>query len=117
MLIETCSSSLLVLLFVLRHSRMKRAWQQRHEPNIVLLEMSIEKDVTRTDSTEKFFKNKQTSPRLKLLHILMTYCVYHPEPGYVQGKSIALTLLNRLVSYFVMFRYDRYGSAYSLCYS
>ena len=64
---------------------MKQSWQSKHESDIIILENLIEKDVTRTDSSLKFFDNKQNLSRKKLLHILMTYCVYHPEPGYAQG--------------------------------
>jgi hypothetical protein len=64
---------------------MKQAWQSKHESDIIILENLIEKDVTRTDSSVKFFENKQNLSRKKLLNILMTYCVYHPEPGYAQG--------------------------------
>lgn len=66
---------------------MKQAWQTRHESDIDLLENLIQKDVTRTDSSVKFFDNRRTLSREKLLHILMTYCVYHPEPGYAQGMT------------------------------
>ncbi len=64
---------------------MKQAWQSKQESEIMTLENLIEKDVIRTDSTVKFFGNKQNVSRRKLLNILMTYCVYHPEPGYTQG--------------------------------
>ena len=79
---------------------MKRAWQIRQEPDISLLENLIQKDVTRTDSSVKFFGNRRTLSREKLLHILMTYCVYHPEPGYAQGKDclrISFTQIARLI--------------------
>ena len=64
---------------------MKQAWQSKQESEILILENLIQKDVTRTDSSVKFFDNKQNLSREKLLNILMTYCVYHPEPGYAQG--------------------------------
>jgi hypothetical protein len=64
---------------------MKNAWRNRQELEIDILENLIEKDVTRTDSSVKFFDKKNNLTRQKLLHILMTYCVYHPEPGYAQG--------------------------------
>jgi hypothetical protein len=66
--------------------RMKQAWQSKQETEINTLSTLIQKDVTRTDSSVKFFDNKQTLSRQKLLNILMTYCVYHPEPGYAQGQ-------------------------------
>lgn len=64
---------------------MKQAWQNRQELEITTLETLIQKDVVRTDKCVKFFDGKQNISRLKLLNILMTYCVYHPEPGYAQG--------------------------------
>ena len=67
---------------------MKHAWQNRSESEIHVLKNLIDKDVTRTDSSVKFFENKHNLSREKLLHILMTYCVYHPEPGYVQGECL-----------------------------
>jgi hypothetical protein len=66
---------------------MKQAWQSKQELEILTLENLIQKDVTRTDRSVKFFDNKQNLSSQKLLHILMTYCVYHPEPGYAQGWS------------------------------
>ncbi|UJR09530.1 hypothetical protein I4U23_013767 [Adineta vaga] len=70
-----------------RYNEMKQAWQSKQESEILMLENLIEKDVTRTDSSVKFFDNKQNLSREKLLNILMTYCVYHPEPGYAQGMT------------------------------
>ncbi|CAF1397056.1 unnamed protein product, partial [Adineta ricciae] len=70
-----------------RYQEMKQAWQSKRESEILILENLIQKDVTRTDSSVKFFENKQNLSREKLLNILMTYCVYHPEPGYAQGMT------------------------------
>jgi len=70
--------------------RMKEAWQNRYKQqdlNITTLENLIQKDVRRTDRSVKFFDDKENFSRQKLLNILMTYSVYHPEPGYVQGNS------------------------------
>lgn len=64
---------------------MKQAWQNRQELEITTLETLIQKDVTRTDRCVKFFDSKENSSCQRLHNILMTYCVYHPEPGYAQG--------------------------------
>ncbi|CAM4764468.1 unnamed protein product [Rotaria magnacalcarata] len=69
---------------------MKAAWQNRYKLNdseIIALENLIQKDVQRTDRAVKFFDDKENSSGQKLFQILMTYSVYHPEPGYVQGMN------------------------------
>nr|XP_054361421.1 TBC1 domain family member 15 [Mirounga angustirostris] len=54
---------------------------------------SCEKDVNRTDRTNKFYEG-QDNPGLILLHdILMTYCMYDFDLGYVQGMSDLLSPL------------------------
>ncbi|OWF45003.1 TBC1 domain family member 15-like isoform X2 [Mizuhopecten yessoensis] len=51
----------------------------------------IEKDVTRTDRTHKFFEG-ECNPNLQVLNdILMTYCMYNFDLGYVQGMSDLLS--------------------------
>ncbi|CAF4174470.1 unnamed protein product [Rotaria magnacalcarata] len=70
-----------------QYDAMKQTWQNKNESEIIILENLIQKDVTRTDSTVKFFDNKKNLSRQKLLNILMNYCIYHPEPGYVQGMT------------------------------
>ena len=70
-----------------RYDEMKYAWQSKNESEITNLKNLIEKDVKRTDSSEKFFDQKHDLSREILLNILMTYCVYHPEPGYAQGMT------------------------------
>ena len=68
---------------------MKEAWQNRYKQGdveITTLDNLIEKDVRRTDRSVKFFDDKENLSGQKLLNILMTYSVYHPEPGYIQGK-------------------------------
>ncbi|KAL5009757.1 hypothetical protein ScPMuIL_012062 [Solemya velum] len=51
----------------------------------------IEKDVTRTDRTHKFFEG-EGNPNLQVLNdILMTYCMYNFDLGYVQGMSDLLS--------------------------
>lgn len=67
--------------------RLKKSWQNRNEPELLQLENLIQKDVTRTDSSVKFFGNKTFLSQKKLLDILLTYCVHHADPGYVQGMT------------------------------
>lgn len=68
---------------------MKQAWRSKQETEITALEILIQKDVTRTDSSVKFFDNKRNLSQAQLLDILMTYCIYHPEPGYAQGSLLS----------------------------
>ncbi|CAF1081921.1 unnamed protein product [Rotaria sordida] len=73
-----------------RYNEMKTAWQNRYkqqDSEIIELENLIQKDVQRTDRSVKFFDDKENLIRQKLFHILMTYSVYHPEPGYAQGMN------------------------------
>lgn len=51
----------------------------------------IDKDVARTDRSHPFFKNKDNLELLK--DILMTYCMYDFDLGYVQGMSDYLSPL------------------------
>jgi hypothetical protein len=72
---------------------MRQAWQNRYQKRdleITTLDNLIQKDVRRTDRSVKFFDDKENLSQQKLLNILMTYSVYHPEPGYVQGNSYIL---------------------------
>lgn len=51
----------------------------------------IEKDVTRTDRTHSFFAGNE-NPNISVLYdILMTYCMYNFDLGYVQGMSDLLS--------------------------
>uniref|UniRef100_A0A8C9WBN5 TBC1 domain family member 15 n=1 Tax=Scleropages formosus TaxID=113540 RepID=A0A8C9WBN5_SCLFO len=51
----------------------------------------IERDVSRTDRHNKFFSGSE-NPGLALLHdVLMTYCMYNFDLGYVQGMSDLLS--------------------------
>ncbi|CAF1449603.1 unnamed protein product, partial [Adineta steineri] len=73
-----------------RYNEMKQAWQHRfkqEDSEIILLDNLIQKDVKRTDRSVKFFDDKENLSCQKLLNILMTYSIYHPEPGYVQGMN------------------------------
>lgn len=68
---------------------MRHAWQNRSkggDTEIIELDTLIRKDVLRTDRSVKFFDNKENLSQEKLQNILMTYSVYHPEPGYAQGN-------------------------------
>jgi hypothetical protein len=67
---------------------MRQAWQNRHKQGdleITTLDNLLQKDVRRTDRSVKFFDDKENLSSQKLHNILVTYSVYHPEPGYVQG--------------------------------
>ncbi|XP_069047925.1 TBC1 domain family member 17 [Lepisosteus oculatus] len=51
----------------------------------------IERDVNRTDRNNPFFSGSE-NPGLTLLHdVLMTYCMYNFDLGYVQGMSDLLS--------------------------
>ncbi|XP_073696874.1 TBC1 domain family member 17 [Garra rufa] len=53
----------------------------------------IERDVNRTDRQNSFFSGNE-NPGLTLLHdVLMTYCMYNFDLGYVQGMSDLLSPL------------------------
>ncbi|KAF7637101.1 Rab-GAP TBC domain-containing protein [Meloidogyne graminicola] len=53
----------------------------------------VEKDVARTDRSHPFF-NQSKPKHLELLHdLLMTYCMYDFDLGYVQGMSDFLSVL------------------------
>ncbi|XP_063053742.1 TBC1 domain family member 15 [Engraulis encrasicolus] len=73
--------------------RMKLQWksvseeQERRNSRLRDYKSLIEKDVIRTDRTNKFYEGME-NPGLILLHdILMTYCMYDFDLGYVQGMS------------------------------
>ncbi|XP_026523505.1 TBC1 domain family member 15 isoform X2 [Notechis scutatus] len=77
--------------------RMKLQWksvsEEQEKRNCRLRDYRslIEKDVNRTDRTNKFYEG-QDNPGLILLHdILMTYCMYDFDLGYVQGMSDLLS--------------------------
>ncbi|XP_058136636.1 TBC1 domain family member 17 isoform X4 [Dasypus novemcinctus] len=55
------------------------------------LPLPAERDVSRTDRTNKFYEGPE-NPGLGLLSdILLTYCMYHFDLGYVQGMSDLLS--------------------------
>ncbi|XP_048865269.1 TBC1 domain family member 15 isoform X1 [Brienomyrus brachyistius] len=77
--------------------RMKLQWksvseeQERRNSRLRDYRSLIEKDVNRTDRTNKFYEGPD-NPGLILLHdILMTYCMYDFDLGYVQGMSDLLS--------------------------
>ncbi|NXG24364.1 TBC15 protein, partial [Grallaria varia] len=77
--------------------RMKLQWksvseeQEKRNSRLRDYRSLIEKDVNRTDRTNKFYEG-ENNPGLILLHdILMTYCMYDFDLGYVQGMSDLLS--------------------------
>uniref|UniRef100_Q6DEX7 TBC1 domain family member 15 n=1 Tax=Xenopus tropicalis TaxID=8364 RepID=Q6DEX7_XENTR len=77
--------------------RMKLQWksvseeQENRNSKLRDYRSLIEKDVNRTDRTNKFYEGPD-NPGLNLLHdILMTYCMYDFDLGYVQGMSDLLS--------------------------
>ncbi|XP_037539232.1 TBC1 domain family member 15 [Nematolebias whitei] len=77
--------------------RMKLQWksvseeQERRNSRLRDYRSLIEKDVNRTDRTNRFYEGLN-NPSLTLLHdILMTYCMYDFDLGYVQGMSDLLS--------------------------
>jgi hypothetical protein len=48
---------------------------------------TIEKDVVRTDREHAFYKNDDSPYLVKLKSILVTYCFYNFDIGYVQGMN------------------------------
>uniref|UniRef100_A0A8C7M7M8 TBC1 domain family member 15 n=1 Tax=Oncorhynchus kisutch TaxID=8019 RepID=A0A8C7M7M8_ONCKI len=77
--------------------RMKLQWksvseeQERRNSRLRDFRSLIEKDVNRTDRTNRFYEGID-NPGLVLLHdILMTYCMYDFDLGYVQGMSDLLS--------------------------
>ncbi|KAJ8249668.1 hypothetical protein COCON_G00228840 [Conger conger] len=77
--------------------RMKLQWksvseeQEKRNSRLRDNRSLIEKDVNRTDRTNKFYEGPD-NPGLILLHdILMTYCMYDFDLGYVQGMNDLLS--------------------------
>uniref|UniRef100_A0AAY4DDH5 TBC1 domain family member 15 n=1 Tax=Denticeps clupeoides TaxID=299321 RepID=A0AAY4DDH5_9TELE len=77
--------------------RMKLQWrsvseeQERRNSKLRDYKSLIEKDVNRTDRNNKYYEGLD-NPGLILLHdILMTYCMYDFDLGYVQGMSDLLS--------------------------
>ncbi|XP_068959416.1 LOW QUALITY PROTEIN: TBC1 domain family member 17 [Petaurus breviceps papuanus] len=77
--------------------RMKLQWksvspeQERRNSLLHGYRSLIERDVSRTDRSNKFYEGPG-NPGLGLLNdILLTYCMYHFDLGYVQGMSDLLS--------------------------
>nr|DBA31137.1 TPA: hypothetical protein GDO54_007034 [Pyxicephalus adspersus] len=77
--------------------RMKLQWksvseeQENRNSRLRDYRCLIEKDVNRTDRTNRFYEGDD-NPGVVLLHdILMTYCMYDFDLGYVQGMSDLLS--------------------------
>ncbi|KAM9224499.1 TBC1 domain family member 17 [Dugong dugon] len=77
--------------------RMKLQWksvspeQERRNSLLHGYRSLIERDVSRTDRTNRFYEGPE-NPGLSLLNdILLTYCMYHFDLGYVQGMSDLLS--------------------------
>uniref|UniRef100_A0A8C3ASI0 TBC1 domain family member 15 n=1 Tax=Cyclopterus lumpus TaxID=8103 RepID=A0A8C3ASI0_CYCLU len=77
--------------------RMKLQWksvseeQERRNSRLRDYRSLIEKDVNRTDRSNRFYEGMD-NPGLVLLHdILMTYCMFDFDLGYVQGMSDLLS--------------------------
>lgn len=51
----------------------------------------VEKDVSRTDRAHSFFQGESNANVEMLYDILMTYCMYNFDLGYVQGMSDLLS--------------------------
>uniref|UniRef100_A0AAY5K1R2 Rab-GAP TBC domain-containing protein n=1 Tax=Esox lucius TaxID=8010 RepID=A0AAY5K1R2_ESOLU len=66
-------------------------WDSTYEERKSLQRRKTYKDVNRTDRTNRFYEGID-NPGLVLLHdILMTYCMYDFDLGYVQGMSDLLS--------------------------
>uniref|UniRef100_A0A8C8VJ44 TBC1 domain family member 15 n=1 Tax=Pelusios castaneus TaxID=367368 RepID=A0A8C8VJ44_9SAUR len=77
--------------------RMKLQWksvseeQERRNSLLRGYRSLIERDVSRTDRSNKFYQGSE-NPALVLLHdVLLTYCMYNFDLGYVQGMSDLLS--------------------------
>lgn len=88
------------------HFRLKRQWQERlarSDAYYLRLADTILKDISRTDQHISFLKSRtvrsliwifigfffnDSERRSNLFNVMMTYSVYHPDPGYCQGKLL-----------------------------
>ncbi|KAG7454695.1 hypothetical protein MATL_G00262450 [Megalops atlanticus] len=77
--------------------RMKLQWksvseeQEKRNSRLRDYKSLIEKDVNRTDRTNKFYEGPDNPGLILLNDILMTYCMYDFDLGYVQGMSDLLS--------------------------
>eukprot|EP00794_Sanderia_malayensis_P012824 gene12824-14140_t len=77
--------------------RMKLQWQTmsevqtRRNSEFASRRHLVDKDTLRTDRGHPFYKGEDNENTQKLYNILMTYCMYNFDLGYVQGMSDLLS--------------------------
>ncbi|XP_048473661.1 TBC1 domain family member 17 isoform X1 [Rhincodon typus] len=77
--------------------RMKLQWksvtedQERRNSQLRAYKSLIERDVSRTDRSNKFYEGNDNPGLVLLNDVLMTYCMYNFDLGYVQGMSDLLS--------------------------
>uniref|UniRef100_A0A8D2IS81 TBC1 domain family member 17 n=1 Tax=Varanus komodoensis TaxID=61221 RepID=A0A8D2IS81_VARKO len=77
--------------------RMKLQWksvsEEQEQRNSLLrgYRSLIERDVSRTDRNNKFYEGSENPGLVLLNDVLMTYCMYNFDLGYVQGMSDLLS--------------------------
>ncbi|XP_072889981.1 TBC1 domain family member 17 [Hemitrygon akajei] len=77
--------------------RMKLQWksvtedQERRNSLLRAYKSLIERDVSRTDRSNKFYEGNDNPGLVLLNDVLMTYCMYNFDLGYVQGMSDLLS--------------------------
>ncbi|GCB59880.1 hypothetical protein scyTo_0014060 [Scyliorhinus torazame] len=77
--------------------RMKLQWksvtedQERRNSLLRAYKSLIERDVSRTDRSNKFYEGNNNPGLVLLNDVLMTYCMYNFDLGYVQGMSDLLS--------------------------
>ncbi|XP_015274006.1 PREDICTED: TBC1 domain family member 17 [Gekko japonicus] len=77
--------------------RMKLQWksvseeQERRNSLLRGYRSLIERDVSRTDRNNKFYEGSENPGLVLLNDVLMTYCMYNFDLGYVQGMSDLLS--------------------------
>lgn len=77
----------------LEYERMKLQWstisieQEMNFSEFAIRKSIVEKDVNRTDKSLQFYQGENSTNSEKLRSILMTYCMYNFDLGYVQGMS------------------------------
>ncbi|XP_066923343.1 TBC1 domain family member 15-like [Clytia hemisphaerica] len=85
------------------YNRMKTQWesisveQEKKFQEFSQRKQLVEKDVTRTDRKLEYFAGDDNPNVKKLFNVLMTYCMYNFDLGYVQGMSDLLAPILRLV--------------------
>lgn len=88
---ESSGANALIVTSVCDVFRLKARWRedQHHNEHIRTLMRLIHTDVLRTDRTFGFYATSgDTNVNLQTLyHILLTYCVSHPNTAYCQGQS------------------------------